>query len=132
MTNGADRKKKLYDRLRIALAVLAVLVLALVVPPLISVSHYKGQITHLIAQSLGRPVRLSSVQVVDDDDGGEELIEKLVHINRVSRPAKGGGVSALQRSSWSAMARVGSVSATAKPAKCPRPSPRRPLLPRRR
>jgi hypothetical protein len=63
MTNGADRKKKLYDRLRIALAVLAVLVLALVVPPLISVSHYKGQITHLIAQSLGRPVRLSSVEV---------------------------------------------------------------------
>jgi len=63
MTNGADRKEKLYGRLRIALAVLAVLVLALVVPPLISVSHYKGQITHLIAQSLGRPVRLSSVEV---------------------------------------------------------------------
>jgi hypothetical protein len=63
MTNGAERKKKLYGRLRIALAVLALLVLALVVPPLISVSHYKGQITHLIAQSLGRPVRLSSVEV---------------------------------------------------------------------
>ena len=46
-----------------ALAVVALLVLALVVPPLISVSHYKGQITHLIAQSLGRPVRLSSVEV---------------------------------------------------------------------
>ena len=46
-----------------ALAVIALLVLALVVPPLISVSHYKGQITHLIAQSLGRPVRLSSVEV---------------------------------------------------------------------
>jgi hypothetical protein len=63
MTNGADRKEKLYGRLRMALAVLAVLVLALVVPPLISVSHYKGQITHLIAQSLGRPVRLASVEV---------------------------------------------------------------------
>jgi hypothetical protein len=63
MTNGADRKKKLHGRLRMALAVLALLVLALVVPPLISVSHYKGQITHLIAQSLGRPVRLSSVEV---------------------------------------------------------------------
>jgi len=65
MTNGADRKKKLHRRLWMALAVLAllVLVLALVVPPLISVSHYKGQITHLIAQSLGRPVRLSSVEV---------------------------------------------------------------------
>jgi hypothetical protein len=63
MTNGAESKKKLYGRLRMALAVLALLVLALVVPPLISVSHYKGQITHLIAQSLGRPVRLSSVEV---------------------------------------------------------------------
>ncbi len=65
MTNGADRKKKLHGRLQIALAVLALLVvvLALVVPPLISVSHYKGQITQLIARSLGRPVRLSSVEV---------------------------------------------------------------------
>jgi len=63
MTNGAERKKKLHGRLWAALAVLVLLVLALVVPPLISVSHYKGQITHLIAQSLGRPVRLSSVEV---------------------------------------------------------------------
>jgi hypothetical protein len=63
MTNGAESKKKRRGRLRIALAVLALLVLALVVPPLISVNHYKGQITHLIAQSLGRPVRLSSVEV---------------------------------------------------------------------
>jgi hypothetical protein len=65
MTNGAERKKKLHGRQRMALAVLALLlvVLALVVPPLISVSHYKGQITHLIARSLGRPVRLSSVEV---------------------------------------------------------------------
>jgi hypothetical protein len=63
MTNGAESKKKLRGRLRMALTVLALLVLALVVPPLISVSHYKGQITRLIAQSLGRPVRLSSVEV---------------------------------------------------------------------
>lgn len=63
MTNGAASKKKMHGRLRMALAVLLLLVLALVVPPLISVSHYKGQITRLIAQSLGRPVRLSSVEV---------------------------------------------------------------------
>ncbi len=48
--------------LRIALATIAILVLVLVVPPFISVSRFKGQITQLIAQSLGRPVRLSSVQ----------------------------------------------------------------------
>ena len=46
-----------------ALAVVAFFLLVLVVPPLISVSHYKGQITRLMAQSLGRPVRLSSVEV---------------------------------------------------------------------
>ena len=63
MTNGDARLKKLHGRLWMALAVVVLLVLALVVPPLISVSHYKGQITHLIAQSLGRPVRLSSVEV---------------------------------------------------------------------
>jgi len=63
MTNGAESKKKLHGRLWMALAVIALLVLALVVPPLISVRHYKGQITHLISQSLGRPVRLSSVEV---------------------------------------------------------------------
>ncbi len=63
MTNGDASKKKSHGRLWMALAVVVLLVLALVVPPLISVSHYKGQITHLIAQSLGRPVRLSSVEV---------------------------------------------------------------------
>ena len=45
------------------LAAIAVLALVLVVPPLISVGRYKGQITQLISQTLGRPVRLSSVQV---------------------------------------------------------------------
>lgn len=63
MTNGDASKKKKRGRLRMALGVVVLLVLALVVPPLISVNHYKGQITHLMAQSLGRPVRLSSVQV---------------------------------------------------------------------
>jgi hypothetical protein len=63
MTNGAEPRKKLRGRLWVALAILALLVLAVVVPPFISVSRYKSQITHLIAQSLGRPVRLSSVEV---------------------------------------------------------------------
>lgn len=63
MTIGATSKEKLRKRLRTALAVIAVLVLVLVVPPLINVNHYKGRITQLISQSLGRPVHLSSVQV---------------------------------------------------------------------
>lgn len=48
--------------LRIILAAIAILALVFVVPPLVSVSHFKTQITQLISQSLGRPVRLSSVQ----------------------------------------------------------------------
>ncbi|MFZ0338639.1 MAG: AsmA family protein, partial [Terracidiphilus sp.] len=63
MTNGDARLKKSRGRLWVVLAVVVLLMLALVVPPLISVSHYKSQITHLMAQSLGRPVRLSSVEV---------------------------------------------------------------------
>ncbi|MGO8758792.1 MAG: AsmA family protein [Terracidiphilus sp.] len=49
--------------LRISLAVIAVLILVLVVPPLIGISRYKAQIAGLLSQSLGRPVHLSSVQV---------------------------------------------------------------------
>jgi len=62
MTDGAGGKERLRKGLRIALATVSVLVLLLVVPPLISVSRFKTQITQLISQSLGRPVRLSSVQ----------------------------------------------------------------------
>lgn len=63
MTYSAQGRQKLRSRLRVALAAIVFLVLALVVPPFISVHRYEGQITRLIAQSLGRPVRLSSVQV---------------------------------------------------------------------
>ena len=62
MTDGASGKERLRKGLRIALATLSVLVLLFVVPPLISVSRFKTQITQLISQSLGRPVRLSSVE----------------------------------------------------------------------
>ena len=63
MTDGEQGRHRLHKWLRMALGSFAVLVLLFVVPPLISVSHFKGQITRLIAQSLGRPVRLSSVEV---------------------------------------------------------------------
>jgi hypothetical protein len=63
MTNSAESKEKLRSRLRIALAAVAIIVLVIVVPPLVSVSRYKGQITSLMSRSLGRPVRLSSVEV---------------------------------------------------------------------
>ncbi|MGD1107035.1 MAG: AsmA family protein [Terracidiphilus sp.] len=62
MTDSAGGEDRIRRWLRIALATVAILVLLLVVPPLISVSRFRGQITQLISQSLGRPVRLSSVQ----------------------------------------------------------------------
>jgi hypothetical protein len=63
MTNTAASREKTHRRLQMALAGIAIIVLAFVVPPLISVAHYKSRITRLIAQSLGRPVRLSSVKI---------------------------------------------------------------------
>ena len=62
MTDNTGGNERVRRWLRIVLAAIAVLVLVFVVPPLISVGAYKNQITQLIARSLGRPVRLSSVQ----------------------------------------------------------------------
>jgi hypothetical protein len=45
------------------MAVLAAILVILIVPPFLSVSRYKSRITQLISASLGRPVRLSSVEV---------------------------------------------------------------------
>ncbi len=51
-------------RIRILLVAIAALMIAvLVVPPMVSVSRYKSWITQLIARSLGRPVKLSSVEL---------------------------------------------------------------------
>jgi hypothetical protein len=55
-----QRKRK---RLWLALAALALLLAILFVPPFLSVSRYESRITQLISASLGRPVRLSSVEV---------------------------------------------------------------------
>jgi hypothetical protein len=57
---GRQQKRK---RLWLALAVVAAILIVLLVPPLVSVSHYKAQIIHLISVSLGRPAHASSVQV---------------------------------------------------------------------
>lgn len=58
---GRQQKRK--RRLWWALAVLVAILAVLIVPPLVSLNHYKGQITHLMAASLGRPVRLSAVEL---------------------------------------------------------------------
>jgi AsmA family len=58
-----ERQRRRPRWLWLSLAVVVALVVVLVGPPLVSVSRYKSQITSLIARSLGRPVRLSSVHV---------------------------------------------------------------------
>jgi hypothetical protein len=47
----------------LALSVLLGLLIGIVVPPLVSMNSYKARITHLMSESLGRPVRLSSVEL---------------------------------------------------------------------
>lgn len=57
---GRQRMRK---RLWQALIAVGVILAVLLVPPLVSISRYKSQITHLMAASLGRPVHLSSVSL---------------------------------------------------------------------
>jgi hypothetical protein len=50
-------------RFTLGLALLALILLLLIVPPFISLSRYKSHITQLVSSSIGRPVRLSSVEL---------------------------------------------------------------------
>ncbi|HEY1208488.1 MAG TPA: AsmA family protein [Terracidiphilus sp.] len=63
MSEDAQARQRKRRRLWIAMAALVVLLAILIVPPFLSVSRYKSRITQLISTSLGRPVRLSSVEV---------------------------------------------------------------------
>lgn len=59
----AQSRKRILVRLAIALAVVTLILAVLVVPPLVNVGRYKGRITQVLSASLGRPVRLSSVEL---------------------------------------------------------------------
>jgi hypothetical protein len=50
-------------RIWLVLAFVAAILVVLIVPPMLSVSRYQSQITQLMSASLGRPVRLSSVEM---------------------------------------------------------------------
>jgi hypothetical protein len=63
MTEEEKPRQTNRKRLWLVLAVLAAILAILIVPPFLSVSRYKASITRLISASLGRPVRLSSVEV---------------------------------------------------------------------
>ena len=57
------QKKRSRRSLWIALAGVALVLAAILVPPMISINRYKKQITELVSQSLGRPVHLSNVEL---------------------------------------------------------------------
>jgi hypothetical protein len=59
-TQPRQRRRKL---LWLAIAALMVILAVVFVPPYVSMSRYRSRITQLISTSLGRPVRLSSVEV---------------------------------------------------------------------
>lgn len=63
MTQENEGRQRKLKRLWLALGAVAVLLAILIVPPLVSVARYKSRITQLISTSLGRPVRMSSVEV---------------------------------------------------------------------
>ncbi|MGD0893390.1 MAG: AsmA family protein [Terracidiphilus sp.] len=63
MTNDKQRQGSKRGRLWLALALVLALLAIATVPPFVSVTRYKSRITQLIAASLGRPVRLSSVEL---------------------------------------------------------------------
>ncbi len=63
MTEDAQRRRRKRQRLWLALAVAAAALAALLVPPMVSIGRYKSRITELVSESLGRPVRLASVQM---------------------------------------------------------------------
>ena len=60
---GRLKKRRWPAAAWLGLAALAAILAVAIVPPLVSVSRYKSQITQLISASLGRPVYLSSVEV---------------------------------------------------------------------
>jgi hypothetical protein len=63
MTKRVQGRQRKRGRLWLALAMVVVILAVLFVPPLVSLSRYKSRIVQLMSASLGRPVRLSSVEL---------------------------------------------------------------------
>ena len=63
MTVDAQGRRGTRKRVWAALSAVAVILALLIVPPYVSVSRYKNRISQVLAASIGRPVRLSSVEL---------------------------------------------------------------------
>jgi len=95
-----ERRRAKPKWLWFSLAAVVALLAVIIVPPLVSVSRYKGQITSLISRSLGRPARLSAVHVrllprpafvlydLVVDDNPAFGAEPVIHANSVTAPIR--------------------------------------------
>lgn len=63
MTENPQARRGKRTRMGLALSAVGLILALLVVPPFISVQRYKSRITQVISASVGRPVRLSSVEL---------------------------------------------------------------------
>ena len=96
MNENPQARRPRRTRLWLALSALCLILALLVVPPFISIRRYRSRITQVISASVGRPVRLSSVElrilprpafvitdlVVEDDPAYG--YEPLLHANTVT------------------------------------------------
>ncbi len=63
MTENSQGRQRRQTKTWLALSAVVLLIALLIVPPFISVRRYKNQITEVISESVGRPVRLSSIEL---------------------------------------------------------------------
>ncbi len=63
MTDDSQGRRKGQIKVWLALTTMAVILTLLIVPPYVSISRYRSRITQLVSVALGRPVRLSSVEL---------------------------------------------------------------------
>lgn len=63
MADEVERPRPRRKRLVLAVLAVAFVLAILLVPPMLSIGRYKSRITQLVSSSLGRPVRLASVEL---------------------------------------------------------------------
>ena len=63
MTEEVQGRRRWRSKLWIVALVLTILIFAIVIPPLVSINRYKSRIAQAMSNSLGRPVRLSGVEL---------------------------------------------------------------------
>lgn len=115
MTDDVRGRRRKRRRLWLALSVMLGILLGVIVPPLVSMTQYKIGITQLMSESLGRPVRLSSVEfrllprpgfvltdlaVAEDPAYGSEPV---LHANSVTAYIR-------LRSLWQGRLEIGTIS----------------------